>query len=72
MFAIVLSFFVKLVSALPYWVDGIVGQLGGWVDKFNEDVLRLFFMSIAGLITLALAGAACGLGYFFDGAAGHF
>jgi len=72
LFAIVFSFLVELVGALPDWVDGVTGQLGGWVDKFNEDVLRLLLLGVAGFVTLVLAVAARGLRYFFDRAAGHF
>jgi hypothetical protein len=42
------------------------------VNKFDQDVLRLFVLGVAVFVTFMLAGAAWGLGYLLDLATGHF
>ncbi len=42
------------------------------MNKFDQDVLRLFVLGVAVFYTFMLAGAAWRLGYCLDLATGHF
>lgn len=42
------------------------------MNKFDQDVLRLFVLGVAVFVAFMLAGAAWGLGYLLDLATGHF